>query len=179
MKKIIHVTSIIFLALYLSACSAVQVTSEKPKNPKLSNYKIISVGWLDLGVQNWKSFGYKSPGEWNGYIREINIEWFQAEMKSELSSKRLIFARGPGAAPTGQLAILFSRTYLERHCVPGFGGYDYIFTTVTIKDLRNGRIIYVGKICSSSKGFGPSQWRLEGRFGFAARNIASFIGSKF
>ncbi len=179
MKKIAFINSIVYILLQLSGCSPVQITSEKPKNPKLSNYKTIFVGWIDLSVNNWRSFGYNSPGVWNGYIREINVDWFQAEMKSELSSKRLIFARGPGATPAGQLAILFSRTYLERHCVPGFGGYDYIFTTVTIKDLRNGRILYMGKISSSSKGFGPSQWRLEGRFGFAARNIAGFIGSKF
>lgn len=179
MKKVLLRSVVVLMALHITGCSAVDIISENPRSPKLSRYNRIFVAWLDLGVGNWKTFGYKSAGEWSNCIREINKDWFQAELKGQLSSKKLVLAAGPGTGGAGDLGIFFSRTYMERHWVGGFGGYDYIFTTVTFKDLRSGRIVYSGKICSSSKGMGPQQWRFEGRMGFAARNIAYYIGSKF
>jgi len=175
-KTVWMLSALLFL---LSACSNYQIKEEAPARPDLSKYKTVFVGWIDMGSSNWKEMGYNNESDWARQIREINVDVFLPAVKQALGNKNLVLAKTLNERPAGDLAVVFSKTSIERRWNGFSGGYDYIHTTVDFIDLRNKKNVYKGSIWSSSKGWGPQGWRFEGRLGFATVNIADYIASKF
>jgi hypothetical protein len=51
-------------SIYSRLCVYVSIVKENTSSPKLSGYKTIYIGWLDLRENDWKLYGYASKDQW-------------------------------------------------------------------------------------------------------------------
>jgi len=177
MKKYFFLICISFLV----GCAAhFNVQDETSPQKELKSYNHIAIGWLDLDENKWEEFGYDSVDTWSNVIKDENISGLQVYLKDYLPEKEFIFVESKSAVipNEGELYIKFTDTKVERNWTAATGGFDYIYTTVHFYDRKTNEEIYKASIKASSMGIGPQGWVLEGRLGFATRNIAEFLSTK-
>jgi len=78
-------------AINLAGCASApySVVKENPSSPKLSGYKSIYVGWLDLRENDWELYGYDSKNIWASEIKKHNIEGLREYLKTALPGKTI------------------------------------------------------------------------------------------
>lgn len=152
MKRLTLVVSLMaFAALLASGCGSTQVKAEYQK------YKKLHVGWLDLGEQNWKKYGYPKQSEW---IEEIKVQnanlqksvagYFKGWTVTGASSKK---AAAPRDAET--LLVKFSNASLNESTYTVKCGIDYV-------DAAGGKVVKRAAVVTHEFSYSP--W-----WGFSAR----------
>jgi len=148
-KYFIKMSSLIFTILLLTSCaSRHSIIRESNNNLSQKTYSNIHVGWLDLGEENWKAFGYDSKEMWNEAIDRINKDCLQPYLKEQLQGKTLSFSQFKDDPPPNgaDLYVWFSNTEIEGNW-PG-GPFDYIYTTVHFTDVQSNKEDHIGLMIS-------------------------------
>ncbi|HPG50371.1 MAG TPA: hypothetical protein PLL11_07360, partial [Spirochaetota bacterium] len=170
MKKSMIIVSV---CICLISCSTVKVQKESQKAPDMSMYRTISVGWIDFNGAQWKELGYKNQDSWTSCFHELNVQWFQSDLKKRLAKKTLLFGTSGGNNPKGDLAITFRNVKIVRGFDP-----NYIYMDIDFYAPAARKLIYSANVRIAAKGFGPQMWRFEGTLGFGMYNLSEFIESK-
>jgi hypothetical protein len=185
MKNIMFIFLIGLLA-NTAGCSYYKIISTTPTKGDLTSYDTINVGWIDLGADKWKLYGYdaNNKGNWLALIDQSNKQSMPEYLQRMLPNKKINVARSKNQepAPNG-LVIKFSdveyaqRTSSAARVMFGhMGGSDTMDVTIhfidgkTSKELKNLRVsIY------SKSGGGFSDMTFEGRVNNSIYNLAYFM----
>jgi hypothetical protein len=131
MKKLAMMTGLIVCAaVVVSGCGSVKVKGE------FLNYKKAYVGWLDLGEQNWKKYGYPQKDEWvqeikaqNGGLQKYVAGYLKGWTVTGAASKN---AAAPREA--GLLLVRFSNAVLNESNFSVKCGIEYV-------DAASGKVV--------------------------------------
>ncbi len=177
MQKKILLCVIVFAAVvFLADCaSRFSVLKEAPSLPKLSGYKSIYVGWLNLDENEWKTYGYGSKNVWASEIRRNNVEGLQVYLREELPGKALFGAQSKDETygGKGDLFIKFKIINLE----PTTGAFRDASLTVDVEfiDGKSGKSLYTASIVTASFAPFPRNWKgnsFDGRLDNEIFNLA-------
>jgi hypothetical protein len=166
--------------MFISCVKLYEVRTESAYNAKPAlEYKSLYVGWLDLREDDYAKYRYETKDLWKRAIYYLNVDSLHGFMKEYLPDKTLYFAEQNDRSfpKKGDLYITFDVQQFEE----GYnmmGGFDYLYVNVSFIDIKTKQTLYNGSIKTSSNGIGPQGYHLEGRMGFAVRNLCLFICDK-
>jgi hypothetical protein len=152
MKKLTMLAGLVACAAILVAgCGSTQVRAEYQK------YKKLHVGWLDLGEQNWKKYGYPKQAEWaqeikaqNGNLQKFVKGYFKGWTVTGVATKG---AAAPRDAET--LLVKFSNASLSESNYTVKCGIEYV-------DAASGKVVKRATVVTHEFSYSP--W-----WGFGAR----------
>ena len=173
----------------IACLSSAAVAAPKPVVPldKLKQYQEINVGWVDLGEDNYKLYGYDESNkkEWKELLDGNNLENFPKFLKGYLPGKTINTAKSINETPAAKgLVITFSKAiYTQQTSSVAqslfgiFAGSDALDVAVRYTDGQTGVEIYSTMVNVTSRA-GTSY----GSMGFGGRvtntfdNLANYIG---
>jgi hypothetical protein len=90
MKKLALVFTFGFV-MSIPGCSYYKIINEGASAGDIRSYSTISVGWLDLGDNKWRHYGFvdKDRGNWIGLIDRINTASMPEYMQQNLPEKKI------------------------------------------------------------------------------------------
>jgi hypothetical protein len=182
-KKISLFITIFTAAVILSGCaSQFSIVKENPSSPKLSGYKSIYVGWLDLREDDWKLYGYDSKNTWATEIKRSNINGLQVYLKSDLPGKTIIGASSKSEAYSGKgdLYLKFRYNKINQN-YNGWGALDELLVDVDFIDGKTGKILYTASIITTQAAAFPRNWKgtsFDGRLDNEIYNLSWGIAEK-
>lgn len=88
MKRFVISAALLLLCLALPASLT---AGDKKPVADMSNMHRIFLGWVDLGVDSYKTLGYTFRADWANAIDKENVQ-FQQDLRGKLSSDRIIVA---------------------------------------------------------------------------------------
>jgi hypothetical protein len=175
-KKNLLCFTIFAAVLILSGCATRFATvKENPSLPKLSGYKSIYVGWLDLNEEEWKNCGYASKNIWLAEIKKHNIKGLQEYIKLELPDKTVFGASSKTDTYTGKGDLFLKFKIIKLDTSTGaFKDTDFS-VDVNFIDGKSGNTLYTASIVTSSFAPFPRNWKgntFEGRLDNQIYNLA-------
>ncbi len=102
--------AVVMAMMLAGGCAPVRVTEQYQK------FNRIYVGWMHLGENNWKRYGYGTRGEWIDDIRSENIDSLQSYTRGYMKGWNVIGAdsrTSPIPWDPNTLVILFSDVSLN------------------------------------------------------------------
>lgn len=186
-----HLILFAVLAFFIVSCGGVPYTliNETPPAGDLRTYDTISVGWLDLGEEKYKDYGFeeKDKEKWEATVKDMNLNKLPEFLKEFIPGKTINTVASEAEAPKNEgLIIKFSdvkynqRTSTAAKVMFGtFAGSDTLDLTVHFIDAQSAQELYSSTISVESKaGTGYSQWGFEGRLTNSVYNLARYISEK-
>ena len=179
-----------FLLLLFVGCSSYYSTvKQTPLTGDLKSYRALNVGWLDLGEEKYKNYGYeeKDKATWFNTVSDANLKGLPQYLKEYISDRAINVVKAKGEMPTPDgLVILFTDVNYNQQTSSAAqvmfgsaGGSDTLDVTVHFVDGRSGKEIYAASINITSKaGMGYSSMGFEGRVNNTVYNLARFISEK-
>lgn len=175
----------------LSGCGGGYYTVVKQTAPsqELRSYKQVSVGWLDLGEERYKNYGYdeKNKNQWIGLVRDVNTNAMPRFLKELMPAKTVKTVKSKGELPPYQgLVVLFSDARYNQQTSSAaqimFGrmaGSDTMDVTVRFIDGATKKEIYSSTInVSSAAGMDMGSMAFEGRLNNTIYNLSYYIYEK-
>ncbi len=149
----------------------------------LKKYREINIGWVDLGEEKYKDFGYddNNKNDWNLLIDGLNLEKFPSYLKEYIPKKSINTAKSASEKPTPKgLVITFSDVvYIQqtssaaRFWFGKMAGSDVLKVTVHFIDGESGKELYSKQETVSSESFnGWASMNLDGRLNNSFYNLA-------
>ncbi|MBN2158304.1 MAG: hypothetical protein JW807_02835 [Spirochaetes bacterium] len=183
MKKIM-ILLVLGLACINAGCTYYSIIKKGNPSVDISQYESINVGWLDLGEQRWKQYGYIDKGQWVVTINHMNTSAMPEYFKKLLPHKAVSVSNTKAAKPKkGGLVIKFSDAeYMQRTSTAAkvmfgeFAGSDTLDVTIhfidgiTSRELDRVRVSIYSKSASDISG-----WGFEGRVNNCVYNLVYFI----
>jgi hypothetical protein len=178
------------MVLLLAGCgSYYTLINETPPAGDLKAYKTLSVGWLDLGDDKAKTYGFEGAdaAKWPELINEINLKSFPQFLKDFLPGKTVHTVSSKTQEPQKDgLVITFTEVNYVQQTSTGaqvmfgsFAGSDTLDLVIHFVDANTGRELATSKVSIGTKaGTGYSQWSFEGRVTNGAYNLARYIAEK-
>ena len=177
------------LPLVFGCASYYSTVRETPLAGQLKGYRALNVGWLDLGEEKYRNYGYeeKDKGTWFALVADSNLKSLPQYLKENISGKTINVVRARGQLPPNDgLVIIFTDVNYNQQTSSAaqvmFGsaaGSDTLDVTVHFIDGRSGRELYSATISLTSQaGMGYSSMGFEGRVNNAVYNLARFIAEK-
>ncbi|MBP7738604.1 MAG: DUF4410 domain-containing protein [Spirochaetes bacterium] len=163
------------------------IIKETQPGEDLKKYRAVSVGWLDLGPERWKTYDYESQAQWVETINHVNRNAMPDYFKKALSKKEVSFAASRNDAPKKDgLVIRFSEVeYVQRTSSAAkvmwgtFAGSDTLDMTMHFIDGKTGKELNQMRISVYSKSTSDiSGWGFEGRINNCVYNLAYIIADK-
>lgn len=171
-----------FLVAFLIGCvSSFSVVKESPSSPKLSAYKSIWVGWLELREDDWKQYGYASKDLWLTEIRRHNVSGLQEYLKAELSGKTITGAKSKSDQFPETSDLYLKIKFKKLEAETGMSSIDKIFVDVDIIEGKTGKILYNASLMASSAAAFPRNWKaasFDGRLDNQMYNLGWGIAEK-
>jgi hypothetical protein len=179
---------VLCLVLLSIGCSKYYtVLKETPPTQSLNSYATLSLGWLDLGEEKAKNYGYKpgSAGDWIAFINEISRFKFPLYVREFLPGKTIRTVKAKSEAPKNEgLMIVFSEVNYLRLIGEGQIAYvgnekDLLCVTVRFIDAQSGQELAMSKVRISSQGGVSSRYGgFQARVISSAYNLAQFLSEK-
>jgi len=188
MKKIIFFF-LVGLFANIAACSYYHIISDTPTKGDITSYDTINVGWIDLGADKWKLYGYeaKDKGNWLALIDQSNKQSMPEYLRQLLPNKKINVVTSKNQEPAKDgLVIKFSdveyaqRTSSAARVMFGhMGGSDTMDVTIHFIDGKTSKELKTLRVSIYSKsGGGFSDMSFEGRVNNSIYNLAYFISKK-
>ncbi len=156
----------LFFAGMWAGCAPIRVSSQYQK------FNRIYVGWMDLGVNNWKSFGYATRQEWEQEIQSQNVNSLQEYTREYMKrwnvigadSRTSVIPRDPNT-----LVIKFTNVRLAPTTAQ-------LVCTMSFYDGGTGRLLKTIHEEPSSVDYNPwggySNWSFSGRLSNSMYGVA-------
>lgn len=152
----------------------------------LKKYRDINVGWVDLGEESYKDFGYdeNNKKDWKLLIDGLNLEKFPGYLKDYIPKKTIKTVKSASENPTSKgLVITFSDVvYLQQTSNVGrvfggvFAGSDKLKVTIHFIDGESGKEFYSKQeTINSEAGNGWGSLSFDGRLNNSFYNLALYI----
>jgi len=185
MKKIKIGTILLSILIFTIGYSktSFEIVKETPASPKLSGYKSIYLGWLDLKEADYNLYGHK-PGDWKTEIRRHNTEGLQVYLKDALPGKIISGAASPADRYAGNadLQILLKVNDKIKY-EKGFVINCSLNVDVMIFDGKTNNLLYTANIISyCTFPFSHLNWKansFDGALDNEILNLSKAIASKF
>lgn len=149
-----------------TGCGPIRVAQQYQK------YDRIYVGWMDLGVNNWKAFGYASRQEWEQEIQSQNVNSLQEYTREYMKRWNVIGADSRTSVITrdpNTLVIKFTHVVLTP-------GTAQLTCTMSFYDGGTGRLLKTFHEEPSSVDYNPwggySNWSFSGRLSNSMYGVA-------
>ncbi len=174
MRNISHVL-ILGIFMVLTGCASYYgIIKESKPSGDLNSYDIIHVGWLDLGEDRWKEYGYedKDKNTWVTMINHMNRKALPDYLKEAIPDKKISVADSKNAAlPKEGLVVKFTDVkYVQRTSTAAkvmfgsFAGSDTLDLTVHYIDGKTQKELYTVEASIYSKSaFDAAGWGFDGR----------------
>jgi len=177
------------LPLLVGCAGPYSTVRESAQLADLTKYPVLNVGWLDLGEQRYRDYGYTEAdaGKWLTLISEANLKSLPQFLKEQITDKTIRVVRSRGEMPPGDgLVILFSDVKYNQKTSSAaqvmFGnlaGSDTLDVTIHFIDPRANREVYTTAVSVTSKaGMGYGSMAFDGRVTNTVYNLARFIAEK-
>lgn len=151
----------------------------------LKECNLINVGWIDLGEEKYKNYGYaeKDKEEWIDLIKAQNLESFPKFLKEFFPKKTILTAKLPSEVPQSKGVVItftdanyFQETNSVAQVIGGFfAGSDTLKITINITDGESKKLLYSGVKSIGSSAGSMSNWSFNGRVSNTFYNLAYFI----
>ena len=181
---------ILGIFLILTGCvSYYGIIKESKPSGDLRTYDVIHVGWLDLGEDRWKEYGYeeKDKEAWVTTIDHMNRKALPDYLKEAIPNKKVSVADSKNTAlPKEGLVIKFTDVnYVQRTSTAAkvmfgsFAGSDTLDLTVHFINGKTQEELYTVETSIYSKSaFDAAGWGFDGRINNCVYNLAYFIQEK-
>lgn len=152
----------------------------------IKKYQEINVGWVDLGEEKHKDYGYDDSNkkDWKLLIDGLNLEKFPSYLKDYIPKKPIKTAKSASEQPASKgLVITFSDVvYLQQTSNAGrvfggaFAGSDKLKVTIHFIDGESGKEFYSKQeTINSEAGSGWGSLSFDGRLNNSFYNLALYL----
>ena len=177
------------ILLFAGCGSYYTLVNETPPLGNLKAFNTLSIGWLDLGDDKAKTYGFEGAeaSKWPDLINEINLKAFPGFLKDFMPGKTIHTVASKSQAPQKDgLIVTFTEVNYAQQTSTGaqvmfgsFAGSDTLDLVIHFADANTGQEMLTSKVSLSTKaGTGYSQWSFEGRVTNGAYNLARYISEK-
>lgn len=189
MKKRYGLLLVVMAFVFAGCGSYYTLINQTPPTGDMRSYSVLSIGWLDLGQDKAKAYGFegKDEGNWAALINQMNQKRLPEFLGQFVTGKTIQTAKSISEAPKKEgLIITFSDVIYNQRTSTGaqilFGSYagsDTLDLTIHFIDAKTGDELSKSQVSIASKaGTGYSQWSFEGRLTNAIYNLARYISEK-
>ena len=171
------------------------VINETPPAADLKAYKTLSVGWLDLGEDKAKEYGYDGTeaASWSQLIKDFNLKSLPEYLKKFMPEKTIHTVSSKSEAPVSEgLIITFSEAFYRRsgdppHQIeagraPKYQERESLFVVVHFIDGKSGKELSTSKVSPTPArldgSLGFDVWTFEGCIDNCIYNLARYIADK-
>ena len=175
--------ALVAIAFTVGCASTFSIVKENPSSPKLSGYKTIYVGWLDLRENDWKLYGYASKDQWVTAIKTANISVLQEYLKQDLPGKTITGASSKSDTFSGNsdLYLKFAFNKINQNFNYGWGGVDELLVDVEFIEGKTGKVVYTASIVTTQNAAFPRGhrgWTFEARLDIELYNLSWGLAEK-
>ena len=189
MSKISLIFLMGFIATTIGCASHWDTIKESKVTGDLTSYDTINLGWIDLGEEKWREYGFDESNkvEWSNTIHHMNKVSLPDYLRNMIPDKKIHAAIDKTDSTTlNGLVIKFTDSLYVKRQGKGikpkfwsFGGFDSLDVTVHFIDGNTGKELYVTTITISSKpSVGYSGMVFESRVNNCVYYLADFISKK-
>ncbi len=186
-KRFVWAILLVILIIFSANCAYYKIIHKTGLGNELNKYKVLSIGWLDLGEGKWRTYGFDEDHkeDWQSLIVELNLKSFPRFLKFFLPLKTIFTTQEKSQEPRKEgLRILFTdvnyvqRTSSGEQIVFGsFGGSDTLNLFIHFIDAQSGHEVGQVSISVQSKaGSAYSSYGFEGRVTNSVYNLARYLG---
>ena len=178
---------IIVFTLFSASCAYYEIVKQTELGGDARSYQTVSVGWLDLGEEKWKDYGFeeKNKDDWKTLVLELNLKSLPEFLKRFLPQKTIFTAPSKSREPRKEgLLITFTEVNYAQRTSSGaqiafgsFAGSDTLDLTIHFTDAQTGNELGQVTVSLQSKaGTGYSSYGFEGRVTNSVYNLARYLG---
>lgn len=180
------VMGVILLQVLCGCAQYYTVIKQTGPTADLKQYKEINVGWLDLGEDRYKDYGYdeSDKGVWKQLVNDQNTKNMPQYLKDFISGKTIHTSKAKGVAPAASgLVVKFTDVRYNQQTssvaqvfVGAMAGSDTLDVTVHFIDGRSGKELGSSALSIKSEaGQGWGSMGFEGRVNNTVYNLAYYI----
>ena len=180
-KSFVFIVGFFIIASSIGCATRFSVVKENPSSPKLSEYKSIYIGWLDLNEDNWKTYGYTSKNIWVSEVKKHNVNGLQEYFKADNPGKTIYGASSKTETYSGKGDLVLKLKLIKLGDALGWAKDDYLSVDVEFVDGKSGKSLYMASITMSSFAPFPRNWKansFEGRLDNQLYNLSWGIADK-
>lgn len=180
-KSFVFIVGFFIIASSIGCATRFSVVKENPSSPKLSGYKSIYIGWLDLNEDNWKTYGYTSKNIWVLEVKKHNVNGLQEYFKADNPGKTIYGASLKTETYSGKGDLIIKFKLIKLGDSIGAFKDDTLSVEADFIDAKSGKTLYTASIVTSSFAPFPRNWKgntFEGRLDNELYNLSWGIADK-